>query len=80
MEMSEPVSTSGDEDTALRGGGGTFVMQREGAGEVTLQTIRGQLLRSSIFRLDSVLSAGVLMLLNRQASIVALGRSAAMCK
>ncbi len=39
-------------------------MQGEGAGEVTLLAIRGQLLRSSIFRLDSVLSARVLMLLN----------------
>lgn len=39
-------------------------MQGEGAGEVTLLAIRGQLLRSSIFRLDSVLSAGALTLLN----------------
>lgn len=75
MEMSEPVSASGDEGTALRGGG-SFVMQGEGAGEVTLQTIRGQLLRSSIFRPDSVLSAGAhVPKYNRQASIVALGCS-----
>lgn len=33
-------------------------------GEVTLLAIRGQLLRSSIFLLDSVLSAEALMLLN----------------
>ena len=39
-------------------------MQGEGAGEVTLVAIRGQLLRSSIFLLDSVLSARALMLLN----------------
>lgn len=63
MEMSEPVSASGDEG-CLRGREGSFVVQGKGAGEVTLLAIRGQLLRSSIFRLDSVLSSEPLMLLN----------------
>lgn len=60
-----------------RGGGRlcSFVMQRVGeervggggvggGREVTLAAIRGQPPRSSIFRLDSVLSAGALVLLN----------------
>lgn len=53
-----------------------------GAGEVTLAAIRGQPPRSSIFRLDSVLSAGALVLLNTSSggtrgggSIVDAGRS-----
>lgn len=63
MEMSEPVSASGDEGRRTVGRA-LLSCRGEGAGEVTLLTIRGQLLRSSIFCLDSVLSARALMLLN----------------
>lgn len=78
METSQPVSASGVSAAVPQGGqegvlfchaagwrgeGGRW-WGEEGAGEVTLAAIRGQPPRSSIFRLDSVLSAGALVLLN----------------
>lgn len=56
-------------------------MRGEGAGEVTLLVIRGQLLRSSIFFLTVSCQPGAHVTKhNRRAPIVALQRAAAMCK
>lgn len=58
--MSEPVSARNDEGRCAQGRV-SFVMQGQ---EAALAVLRGQLLRSSIFCPDSVLSAGALLLLN----------------